>query len=816
MIKNHLKLAWRSILKNKLFSTINVIGLSIGLCAAMVIGAIVYYDFSFDRFHPDSDRIYRITTVFKSNDAEFSNRGVSVPLMRTFQEGVPGVELTAPFFNTSFFKVENREANLSFRNAENVILADDAYFQLFQYEWLAGESKSALSEPGQVVLSQEKAERYFPHTQMANIIGRTLVYNDSIPVKVTGVVADFEKKSDLRFNEFVSLASAKMFDRKDVATNDAWNSTSSGDQLFIRITDTASILAIQSRLDALALEHKNMEPWAINDERLFVLQPLADIHFGGKHGDYPFNNSDHVASMTVLKSLAFVALFLLLLGCANFINLTSAQALTRAKEIGIRKTLGSSKKQVVRQFLVETFILTLLAAVLSLVLAPLLLRQFMDFLPGDIGLSVLYSAKGTVGILVLVIVVSLLSGFYPAFVLSKFRPVLVLKGQFSKGDKGVRLRKTLTIFQFVVAQVFVIATILVGKQIYFVMNRDMGLKTDAVAYVYLPWSNNSEVKKERLFHQVKEVKGISNVSWGNNPPTSNNISSTILTYFKDGSEMHQETELLWGDLSYLKTYQIPLLAGRERLNDSIREYVVNEAFAKALGFQNAPDVVGATVKLDTMSIPIVGLMRDFNQRSLRSTINPMALTGNWGNGGYSNFRSIHFDLGKDTEQWATSIAEIESKWASVFPDEEVEIEFMDETVEGFYRRERSTMQLLKWATGLAIMISCLGLLGLAVYTTERRVKEIGVRKVLGANLAQLNLLLCKEFLLLVGVAFVISVPISWYLIHEWMQGFAYKTSMSWWVFLSSGLGMVVVALAVIGSRTYRAANINPVESLRTE
>lgn len=816
MFKNHLKLAWRSILKNKLFSTINVIGLSIGLCAAMVIGAIVYYDFSFDRFHPDSDRIYRITTVFKSNDAEFSNRGVSVPLMRTFQEGVPGVELTAPFFNTSFFKVENREADLSFRNAENAILADDAYFELFQYKWLAGESKSALSEPGQVVLSREKAERYFPHTQMANVVGRTLIYNDSIPVKVTGVVADFEKKSDLRFTEFVSLASAKMFDGKDVASNDAWNSTSSGDQLFIRIKDVSSVPAIQSRLDALALEHKSTEPWAINDERLFVLQPLADIHFGGKHGDYPFNNSDHVASMTVLKSLAFVALFLLLLGCANFINLTSAQALTRAKEIGIRKTLGSSKKQVVRQFLVETFIMTLLAAVLSLVLAPVLLRQFTDFLPGDIDLSVLYSAKGAVGILVLVIVVSLLSGFYPAFVLSKFRPVLVLKGQFSKGDKGVRLRKTLTVFQFVVAQVFVIATVLVGKQIYYVMNKDMGIKTDAVAYVYLPWSNNSDVKKERLFHQIKDIKGVSNVSWGNNPPTSNNTSSSILTYYKDGAEMHQETEFLWGDLSYLKTYQIPLLAGRERLNDSIREYVVNETFAKALGFQNAPDVVGATVKLDTMSISIVGLMKDFNQRSLRSTINPMALTGDWGNGGYSNFRSIHFDLGNDTEQWTTSIEEIERTWAAVFPDEEVNVQFMDETVEGFYRRERSTMQLLKWATGLAIMISCLGLLGLAVYTTERRVKEIGVRKVLGANLAQLNLLLCKEFLLLVGIAFIISVPISWYLIHEWMQSFAYKTSMSWWVFLSSGLGMVIVALAVIGSRTYRAANINPVESLRTE
>lgn len=816
MLINNIKIAWRNILKNKLFSFINVIGLSIGLCAAMVIGSIVYYDFSFDKFHPDSDRIYRITTEFKSKEADFSNRGVAVPVMRTFQEGVAGVELTAPFFNTSFYKVENREANLSFKNGENAILADDVYFQLFRYEWLAGESRSALSEPGQVVLSQKKAETYFPHTQMADVVGRTLIYNDSIPVKVTGVVADFKEKSDLVFTEFMSLSSAKMFNGKDVSTNDEWDSTNSGDQLFIKIKDVANVPAIQSRLDALALEHKSTEPWAADNEQLFVLQPLADIHFGGKHGDYPFNNSDRVASMKVLKSLAFVTLFLLLLGCANFINLNSAQALTRAKEIGIRKTLGSSKKQVVRQFLVETFILTLLAALVSLLLAPFLLRQFTDFLPGDISLSVVYSAKGVLGVLVLIGIVSLLSGFYPAFVLSKFKPVLVLKGQFSKGDKGARLRKTLTVFQFVVAQVFVIATMLVAKQLHFVMNKDMGIKTDAVAYIYLPWNDDSEVKKERLFNQVKEIKDISNVSWGNNPPTSNNVSSTMLAYFKDGSETHQQTEILWGDLSYLKTYQIPLLAGRERLNDSIKEYVVNETFAKALGFQNAPDAVGATVKLDTMSIPIVGLMQDFNQRSLRSTIKPMALTGNWGNGGRSSFRSIHFDLGNDSEQWTQSIGDIEKAWASVFPDEEIEVQFMDETVESFYRRERSTVQLLKWATGLAIVISCLGLLGLAVYTTERRVKEIGVRKVLGANLAQLNLLLCREFLILVGIAFVISVPISWYLIHEWIQSFAYKTALSWWVFLASGMGMVVVALAVIGTRTYRTANSNPVESLRTE
>jgi len=812
MFFNNLKVAWRSILKNKLFSFINVIGLSIGLCSSIVIGAIVYFDFSFDTFHKDGDRIYRVTTLFESGENEFSNRGVSVPLMKEFKNGISGVEVSAPFMSTYFSTIENKAQDLVFRNENNGILADGAYFEIFDYNWLAGDNQTALSEPAQVVLTKIKAEKYFPHKNVNEVIGQTLVYNDSVNVKVMGVVDDLKQNSDLRFTEFMSLSSAKMFGESDFTTSDAWNGTSSGDQLFFKIREGASVPNIQSRLDELAKEHKNREPWAVNDERWFRIQPFSEIHFGGAHGDYPFNNSNHVANMKVLKSLAFIALFLLLLGCANFINLNSAQALTRAKEIGIRKTLGSSKKQVVRQFLGETFILTTLAAVLSILMAPLLLRQFTDFLPSDIDLSVLYSSQGVLGIVLLVVLVSLLSGFYPAFVLSKFKPVSVLKGQFSKGDKGVRLRKTLTVFQFVVAQVFVIATFLVAKQLHFLMQKDMGMKTEAVAYVNLPWNDRSQIKKERVFNQIKNIKGLSQVSWGDNPPASNNMSSTILSYYKDGNETHQEAQILTGDISYLKTYGIPLIAGRERLNDSIDEYVVNETFARAIGFQNPEEVVGTSVKLDTVKIAIVGVMKDFNQRSLRSEIRPLAVRGHYSRG----FDGIHFDLGNNPERWTQIVDEVEEVLVSVYPDEELEVRFMDETVKGFYRQEKSAVQLLKWATGLAILISCLGLMGLVVYTTERRVKEIGVRKVLGANLAQLNILLCKEFLILVGVAFAIAVPISWYLVQEWIESFAYKTELSWWVFLTSGIGMAVVALLVTGARTYKTANINPIESLRNE
>ena len=816
MLKNHLKIAWRNILKNKVFSFINVIGLSIGICAAMVIGAIVYYDFTFDKFHPGKERIYRVVSVFETKEGTFSNRGVPVPLMRTFKEGMPGVEVAAPFYNTSFHKVENLEDELKFKNSEGALFASDDYFNVFQYGWLAGDRKTALSQPAQVVLEQKRAEKYFPHTKPTEIVGRTLMYNDSIAVTVTGVVAGFSEKTDFNFYEFMSLPSAKMFGESDVATDDGWNNTNSGSQLFFKVSGEEAIPNVVAQLDALAEEHKSTEPWAADEKRLFALQPLRDLHFGGKYNNYPFNNSEHMGDLKVLKALSFVALFLLLLGCANFINLSSAQALTRAKEIGIQKTLGSSKRQLIVQFLCETFLLTTVAALLSALFAPLLLTQFTDFLPSGIDLGVLYSPWGLASIFVLIITVSLLSGFYPAFVLSKFRPVLVLKGQMVKGNKGTRLRKTLTVFQFAVAQVFIIATVLVGKQLHYAMNKDMGIKTHAVAFVHLPWNGNTDVKTQSFFHRVENINGLSNVSLGGNPPASQNIQSTILTYYRDGEESHQGTEMLKGDLTYLDTYGIPLLSGRERLNDSIKEFVVNEAFAKGLGFKDPSQVVGNVVKLDTTSIPIVGLIRDFNQRSLRSTIKPLAIYGQWSKEVWNRYSAVHFDLGPDTKSWQKTIKEVEHAWAAIYPDEEITVNFMDDTVKGFYNNERRTSQLLRWAAALAILISCLGLFGLVIYTTERRTKEIGVRKVLGANLLQLNLLLSKEFMVLVLIGFAIAAPLGWWGVNNWLQDYAYKTTLSWWVFAASGLGMVILALIIIGARIFRTANINPVDSLRME
>ena len=814
MFKNYLKIAWRNIRKNKVFSFINVIGLSIGLSASLVIGALIYYDLGFDTFHPNGHRIHRVTTDFKTSVGDFHNRGVAVPLISELERNIPGIELVASFFNARFHKVKSGAVGENFKNPTDVVYAHGNYFQLFPYHWLAGSAHETLTNPNEVVLTTSRATQYFPGSVPSQVMGRTLIYNDSVPVKVVGVVEDIQHRTDFVFKEFLSLKTAVVVGKKNQVFSPEWNNTNSGTQVFVRVADNQEISTVRNRLDALAKEHEDTELVEMGQERFFNLQPLADVHFNPKYG--VFNNVPHRADKTVLTSLALIALFLLLLAIINFVNLNTALATKRSKEIGIRKTLGSSKKQLVVQSLGETFLLTLFAALISLGLFPWLLYVFSDFIPAGMDHGLFLRPSIFIGLLFLLVGVGVLSGFYPAFFQSRFNPIAALQSKTIFGESRLALRKYLTVFQFVIAQIFIIATLFVGKQMDYMMNRDMGFKTEANAFIRA-WQTDDLAKREVFAQKLRGLPQIAEVSLGGNPPASTNMIVSTLTFVNNANEIHTDVELLFGDLHYKKLYDVKLLAGRDRLNDTIGEYVINRTYAHQLGFQDPEEALGQLLKIDGDSHTIVGVMEDFNQRSLHNPIKPMALVGDQEREEYSQFNTIHFSF-QDTrsEKWPETLVQIEEAWEELFPETSFELNFMDDTIQRFYAQERRASFLLQWATVLAIGISCLGLLGLVIHTTERRIREIGIRKILGASLGQLSLLLCKEFLLLIGLAFIIAIPLAYWGLRDWLQGFAYKTELSWWVFLVGGMAMLAIALVVISARTLIVANANPVKSLRTE
>ncbi|GAA0872302.1 ABC transporter permease [Gangjinia marincola] len=773
----------------------------------------VYYDFTFDTFHKDGDRIYRIVSHIANSQEVYKNRGVTA-LLRDAAPEISGIEQTSYFHNWGVATAEAEGHNDIKRNPEGVIYTDSKYFEMFNYEWAVGHSSNILDAPNEVVLSRKRAKEYFPGLKITEIIGKHIVYNDSVTMTVRGIVENLKERTDFIFDEFVSLETARNTDSKNQVFPKDWGNTNSSSQLFIKLNENTPIKTIETQLADLAEKHTAIYFEKFGVKRSFILQPLADLHFNTDYGI--FNNSGSEANKDVLLGLSFVALFLLLLGCINFVNLNTAQATSRAKEIGVRKTLGSSRKQLISQFLGETIVLTVMAAVISVILSIWLLGVFADFIPEGLTAGLWLQPQVLLFTVILVLLVAVFSGIYPSLVLSHFKPreVLSKATQLPGGNAGVR--KFLTVFQFTIAQVFIIATILVGRQIYFMINKDLGFEAETTAYVVTPWNDAGYSQKEVLFNRINTIPELSLISQGGKPPASLSRSSSLVFVTRGTSEDKLDLEILNSDTSYFDTYGLQLIAGRKPLNDTIREYVINETTIEKFGYKTAENALGKELKMTDGTFPIVGVMKDFNQRSLKTGINPLAITGDIGRGEYTQFRNVHFRLPIEKENLKTAIDKIEKAFNETYPNDHFEIIFNDELVANFYRTEQRISTLLNWATGLSILISCLGLIGLVIHTTERRTKEIGIRKVLGASLTQVNILLCKEFLILVIIAFVIAAPLAYLGFSDWLQGYTYRKKISWWIFAASGIAMALIAAFVMSLRTVSTAMKNPVKSLRTE
>ena len=699
-----------------------------------------------------------------------------------------------------------------FKHERNVIFADSNYFNLVPYTWIAGSPKTSLRSPYQTVLTESNAKLYFPNLSATQVVGKEIYFDDTIRATITGIVKDLKENTDFTFKTFMAYATLEKTSLKPENWEE-WNSTNGAQQLFVKPSVVTSPAQIEKQIAQLYKKYKTKDP---NDHSItwHTLQPLSDIHFNADYGGYDLPP----ANKPTLYGLLAVAAFLLLLGCINFINLTTGHASQRAKEIGIRKTMGSSKKQLIIQFLSETFLLTLLATLLSVILTPLILKAFSGFIPEGLHFNLTGESNIILFLVALMIVVTLLSGFYPAMILSGYKPVLVLKNQAYANTGKTRsawLRKSLTISQFVIAQVFIMATILVSKQIHYSLNKDMGFKKDAILYFNTNYYDTVRNHKYVLMDKLRAIPEIAMVSMLSNPPSSNSTWSGTMKY-KDGKkEIESDVQQKFGDSNYIKLFHLKLLAGRNiSTTDTVTSLLINETYAHILGFQKPEQAIGKMLEWSDKQIPVVGVVGDFIQKSLHESVKPLVI-GSWNNV-ERNF-SIALQRQNDAgTAWKTTISKIEKAFKEVYPEDDFDYNFFDEDIAKYYTAEQNISSLLKWSTGLAIFISCLGLLGLVIYTTTQRTKEIGVRKVLGASVSQIVSLISKDFILLVLFAFVIAAPLAWIGMNKWLQNFAFRTEISWWIFLSAAAIMIVIALLTLGFQTIKAAIANPVKSLRTE
>ncbi|HXB29237.1 MAG TPA: ABC transporter permease [Puia sp.] len=816
MLKNYFKIAFRNVARNKVFAIINALGLSIGISACLLIYIVTSFELSYDTFHPDKNRIYRFVTEIQ-NEASKNNPISTIPdpAAKIIRVSVSGLESVAMFHNY-FPKVTISEGGKIIKRffpsnepgvPSPIILAEPQYFEIFKYDWLAGNPKTALNEPFRVVISENEAGKYFGNIPLDQIMGRTISYDDSLKVTVSGIVKDWNKNTDFNFRDFISYSTVQNSFLKNQGNWNNWGGWNSATQVFTKLNGKSTPGQINSQVTKIIKAHMTMRP---GEQVKILLQPLSDIHFNGDFKD-AYSRQAHLPT---LYGLMAIAAFILIIAAINFINLSTAQSVERAKEIGIRKVLGSSRINIVFQFLCEIFLLTLFAGLLSVLVMKPLIYLFRDLLPHGIDLG-FYNPITILFLLVLILVTSLLAGFYPAKVLSGYLPVISLKGEGSRQvSKGGYLRKSLIVFQFTVSLVFIIATLIIGNQIRFMLNQDMGFTKDAIINIHTEWSYPRSQAK--LFaDQMKSMADVQMVSLNDGPPAGSGHGGTSISYNK----VELFTEALGTDENYVALYQLKLVAGRNIFqSDTIRELVINETCARGLGFKKPEDAIGKLVNFGfsngpvEVKRPIVGVIADFHSESLHDPIKPVTIAND-------QSRTIAVRLNsqsKHPKEFQSDIDQISKMWKSTYPNEPFEYKILDDQIAKFYDSYQKTNQIMITAMVIAIFISSMGLFGLAAFTAVQRRKEIGVRKVLGASVSEIVVLLSKDFLKLVILSLILASPIAWYFMSNWLNDFAYRINLSFWIFILAGSMALLIAFITISFQSIKAAIANPVNSLRSE
>ena len=800
MLHSYLKIALRNLHSQRGYTLLNVTGLTIGITGGLLIFLFIRHHLSTDRHHTKFDRIYRIVVDLHLDDGSIEHYPEApLPMAKTLRTDYPQVEQAAFLYvNRSLTVSVNRSGQATpthFLEHDGTALAEAELFQIFDYQWLGGDPKTALRAPNSIVLTESWAKRYFGNN---NALGQVIELNHKVNATVTGVVADPTQPTDTNIGLFISMPTLRQLDPD--FNVDSWGQLNSTYRLYCTLKNNtiATAQQLESTFPALSKKHFGDVAHVFH----FHIQPLADVHFD-------VERVGGVIRLSLLWSLGLIGLFLVLTACINFVNLATAQAFRRIKEVGVRKTLGSSRSQLAWQFLLETSLIVVIAMMLAVLLAFLSLPLFSNWVHVQLAFTPDVPMLLFIGALMGIVV--LLAGGYPAFVLSGFSPWESLRGKLTATSVGgYSLRQGLVVLQFVVCQALLVGALVVMRQMQFIRQTDLGYQQDNVLIVNLPLS---EKKSWQAFKsELNQYPDIKAVTLQYRPPSAQVMNGGSFKFGSKNDWTSFPVRERLADADYLKTYNLHLVAGRNIVEgDSIREYVINETLLHKLGFRDPQAIIGKRMQyyLSSVPLPIVGVIKDFHQRSLHEVIGPCFIASL-----PNMYRQAGIRIsGASSTQ---TLAHIRNVWQRLYPTDVFEYEFLNDQLAQFYETETTISQLVNVFALMAMVICGLGLYGLVAFTVGQRTKEIGIRKVLGASVASIVTLLSKDFLKLILIAIILASPLAWWAMNQWLNDFAYKIDIGWWVFALAGLLAIVIALLTVSFQSIKAALANPVKSLRSE
>ena len=812
MLKNYLIIAWRNLLKSKGFSFINIAGLAVGLACFILTALWVVNELSYDRYNEKADRIYRINSFIRFGGNDLSLAVCSDPMGATLKRDYPQVEEFVRFYTSDGSKLVKK--GNEYITEANVANADSTLFNVFTLPAIAGDTKTALNEPNSVVITESTAKKYFQSVD--NALGKTIETNDkgSTLYKVTAVIKDIPRTSHFNFDFIFSMDNVEYGFGNYLSHNfQTYIVLKEGtnyrefEKNFAQVIEKYIIPQAQQFMDIKSIADFEKAGNRLN----YQLIPLTDIHL--KSNLFPELGVN--GNIQYVYIFSAIALFVLIIACINFMNLSTARSANRAKEVGIRKVLGTERASLIRQFLVEATLTALIALLLGLGIAYLVLPFFNDLSAKSLSIASLFNARILPFLLLLPFAVGLLAGSYPAFFLSKFQPITVLKGKIASGAKSSLLRSGLVVFQFFISIALIIGTIVVYRQLNHIQQTKIGFNKEQVLIIdgTNALGNNTEAFK----NEILQMQGVKSGSFAGYLPVtpsarSDNSYSTKAAMTAESGFNMQSWRI---DYDYIPTLGMDIVKGRnfsKEFGTDSSAVIINETTAKLLGYE---DPIGKTIYAggpggdgSMQALTIVGVVKDFNFESLRKNVTPLCFL--LGRSSWTTAFRINTSKVQDL------VKQVEARWKTMAPGMPFSYRFLDEAFDSMYRNEQRVGQLGLSLSMIAILVACLGLFGLATYIAEQRTKEIGIRKVLGANVTGLISMLSVDFIKLVSIAFIIAVPFAWFVMNSWLQDFAYRIKMEWWVFALAGLIVLLIALITVSSQAIKAALMNPVKSLRTE